>query len=326
MSEDAALLAGATVQRVFVSPAICVLRVRAPGETAHVVVAAGRAGGVGVVAVRPAKGDAFGGTPPGEQARFRAKLEGARVVGIDEGRVVVEHAGERLAVAIDAGRVVLRVVATEASWSPVAASERGAIAARGVDLVAAFLAADAGLRRAAIAQALKRGSARLARRVEAVAGDLEKIERAASVAAQASAFVAAAARAPRGARSITVDDWSTGEPRPITLPLDPARTARDQLDAMFHRARRLRLGRAVAERRLARGVRLNYPEAVAYISAAIMEGARDGRSVAELMGSGATLLTREQVMDGIPEMIPDIQVEATFPDGSKLVTVHHPIP
>ena len=82
----------------------------------------------------------------------------------------------------------------------------------------------------------------------------------------------------------------------------------------------------LAERRLARGVKLNYPEAVAYISAAIMEGARDGRTVAELMGHGATLLTREQVMDGIPEMIPEIQVEATFPDGTKLVTVHHPIP
>jgi urease subunit gamma len=82
----------------------------------------------------------------------------------------------------------------------------------------------------------------------------------------------------------------------------------------------------VAERRLARGVRLNYPEAVAYLSAAIMEGARDGRTVADLMGHGATLLTREQVMDGVPEMIPEIQVEATFPDGTKLVTVHHPIP
>jgi urease subunit gamma len=82
----------------------------------------------------------------------------------------------------------------------------------------------------------------------------------------------------------------------------------------------------VAERRLARGVRLNYPEAVAYISAAIMEGARDGRTVAELMSHGATLLSRGQVMDGIPEMIPEIQVEATFPDGTKLVTVHHPIP
>ena len=82
----------------------------------------------------------------------------------------------------------------------------------------------------------------------------------------------------------------------------------------------------VAERRKARGVKLNYPEAVAYISAAIMEGARDGRSVAELMSFGTTLLSRDEVMDGIPELIPDVQVEATFPDGTKLVTVHLPIP
>jgi urease subunit gamma len=82
----------------------------------------------------------------------------------------------------------------------------------------------------------------------------------------------------------------------------------------------------VAERRLARGLKLNYPEAVAYLSAAILEGARDGRSVAELMSHGATLLTRSQVMDGVAEMIPEIQVEATFPDGTKLVTVHQPIP
>jgi urease subunit gamma len=82
----------------------------------------------------------------------------------------------------------------------------------------------------------------------------------------------------------------------------------------------------VAERRRARGVKLNYPEAVALISAAIMEGARDGRSVAELMSYGTTILTRADVMDGIPEMIADVQVEATFPDGTKLVTVHNPIP
>src|SRR5258706_9970346 len=82
----------------------------------------------------------------------------------------------------------------------------------------------------------------------------------------------------------------------------------------------------LAERRLARGLRLNYPEAVAYLSAAIMEGARDGRTVADLMGYGARLLTRAQVMEGVAEMIPEIQVEATFPDGTKLVTVHHPIP
>jgi urease subunit gamma len=82
----------------------------------------------------------------------------------------------------------------------------------------------------------------------------------------------------------------------------------------------------LAERRRARGLKLNYPEAVAFITAAIMEGARDGRTVAELMSHGTTLLTRDDVMEGVPEMIPDIQVEATFPDGTKLVTVHHPIP
>ncbi len=81
----------------------------------------------------------------------------------------------------------------------------------------------------------------------------------------------------------------------------------------------------LAERRRARGLKLNYPEAVALISAAIMEGARDGKSVAELMGHGTTILSREDVMEGVPEMIPEIQVEATFPDGTKLVTVHHPI-
>ena len=81
----------------------------------------------------------------------------------------------------------------------------------------------------------------------------------------------------------------------------------------------------LAERRKARGLRLNYPEAVALITAALLEGARDGRSVSDLMGYGTTLLTRDDVMEGVAEMIPEIQVEATFPDGTKLVTVHHPI-
>ena len=81
----------------------------------------------------------------------------------------------------------------------------------------------------------------------------------------------------------------------------------------------------LAERRKARGLKLNYPEAVALISAAIMEGARDGKSVATLMGDGKTVLGRADVMDGVAEMIPDIQIEATFPDGTKLVTVHQPI-
>jgi urease subunit gamma len=81
----------------------------------------------------------------------------------------------------------------------------------------------------------------------------------------------------------------------------------------------------LAERRKARGLKLNYPEAVAYISAAILEGARDGQTVAELMDYGRTLLSADDVMDGVPEMIHDVQVEGTFPDGTKLVTVHNPI-
>ncbi len=81
----------------------------------------------------------------------------------------------------------------------------------------------------------------------------------------------------------------------------------------------------LAERRKAKGLKLNYPEAVAYISAAILEGAREGKSVADLMAFGTTLLKRDDVMEGVSEMIPEIQVEATFPDGTKLVTVHEPI-
>ena len=81
----------------------------------------------------------------------------------------------------------------------------------------------------------------------------------------------------------------------------------------------------LAERRKDRRLKLNYPEAVAFISCAVLEGARDGRAVAELMDHGRTLLTRDDVMDGVPEMIPEVQVEATFPDGTKLVTVHDPI-
>ncbi|MHB8347030.1 MAG: urease subunit gamma [Acidiferrobacterales bacterium] len=81
----------------------------------------------------------------------------------------------------------------------------------------------------------------------------------------------------------------------------------------------------LAERRRARGLKLNFPETVAFLSAAILEGARDGKTVAELMSYGTTLLRREDVMEGVPEMVPEIQVEATFPDGTKLVTIHQPI-
>ncbi|MEU2038722.1 urease subunit gamma [Nocardia niwae] len=94
-----------------------------------------------------------------------------------------------------------------------------------------------------------------------------------------------------------------------------------------HEQERLLLSYAaeLARRRQARGLKLNHPEAVALITDHVLEGARDGRTVAELMSSGRAVLTRDDVMEGVPEMIPDVQVEATFPDGTKLVTVHHPI-
>jgi urease gamma subunit len=110
-----------------------------------------------------------------------------------------------------------------------------------------------------------------------------------------------------------VDRHLTAEGEPVDL------TAREK-DKLL-----VAVAAMVARRRLERGVRLNYPEAVALITDFVLEGARDGRSVADLMRDGALVLKRAQVMDGIPEMLREVQVEATFPDGTKLVTVHHPI-
>ena len=114
---------------------------------------------------------------------------------------------------------------------------------------------------------------------------------------------------------------SVADNGPIPLSFDPPMelTPREKDKLLIFTAALL------AERRQARGLKLNYPEAIALISAAVMEGARDGKSVAALMSEGRAVLTRADVMDGVPEMIPDIQVEATFPDGTKLVTVHQPI-
>jgi urease subunit gamma len=108
------------------------------------------------------------------------------------------------------------------------------------------------------------------------------------------------------------------EPRPTLQSMNLTPREKDKL-LIFTAA-------LLAERRLQRGLKLNHPEAIALITATLLEGARDGKTVAELMQFGATVLKRDQVLEGVPEMIPEIQIEATFPDGTKLVTVHNPIP
>jgi len=127
----------------------------------------------------------------------------------------------------------------------------------------------------------------------------------------------AARRPRRGERTAPDLGHLTARTSSLDAPMDLSPREKDKL-LIFTAA-------LLAERRRARGLKLNHPEAVAYITAAVLEGARDGRTVADLMHYGTTLLARDDVMDGVPEMIPDIQVEATFPDGTKLVTVHNPV-
>lgn len=282
----AQLLAGAVVQKVDVATDVVVLRVRAPGQTFFVLVTAGRPGPlVGLTPGKPFKGTALFSDPAsgravplGEKLRFRARLEGARIVAIEERRVLIarEAEGLRTIFAIEGApaagaRVTLRELG-EAEAFAAGAPEEGtssmlagaglraeaelpgeleALYAKGEALARGFGAAAFEARRQDLTRALARATAKVERRMEAVAADLARIAGAGAIAAQASAFVAEASRAPRGARSLTVTDWSSGEPRALELKLDPARPAREQIDAMFKRARRLKQGAAVARPRLA---------------------------------------------------------------------------
>jgi predicted ribosome quality control (RQC) complex YloA/Tae2 family protein len=241
------LLAGAVVQQAFVGTRTVVLKVREPGRTTFVVATAG--GGVGLTSARPAKG---------EGARSVAKLEGFRVAWVRAGAVGLETSAGDARARIDAARGArVEVKVGPDAWTEVdrqgAAedAEREAWLLRGEKLAkgAASDALSAG--RAAALRAVKRGMQRLARRIEAVRGDLARIGDAEGLAQRAQWLVAEAARAPRGARSLAVTDWSSGEAKTIEVPLDPAKPARAQVDAMFQRARRLKLGGKVAGERLA---------------------------------------------------------------------------
>jgi predicted ribosome quality control (RQC) complex YloA/Tae2 family protein len=261
-ASSAAILATATVQRIDVAPNLAVLRARAPGETWFVVIASGRPGPlVGLCRQKPFKGAGlFSAAGEGaavslsEKLRWRSRIEGAKIAAIGDRRVVV--AGVAGAFAIEASpaagsRLSLRAIDEGEDPAAGAAPEDvEALCARGEALVRSFGEGALSARRQDLARALAKAIARVDRRMAAIAGDLGRIAEADGIAAQATAFVAEASRAPRGARSLTVTDWSTGEARLLELQLDPARPAREQIEAMFKRAKRLKLGAAIARRRM----------------------------------------------------------------------------
>jgi predicted ribosome quality control (RQC) complex YloA/Tae2 family protein len=272
------LLAGAIVQRVDVGPALVLLRVRAPGRTRWVVIAAGQRGrAVGVLATKPWKGAGIpgGASPEGEKIRLRARIDGARVEAIGPRGVQVVKGEARLTITVAAGAIALGDAPVEDAATEDAEE---AWLAEGAALAGALGEGALAARRQELSRALAKASARIGRRIEAIRGDLGRIAEADGIAAQAASFVAAAARAPRGARELTVTDWSTGEPRPIALAVDPARPALEQVEAMFKRARRLKLGAAIA------GKRLGEAEAAAAKIAALAAGLAEVQTLEAIQG------------------------------------------
>jgi hypothetical protein len=247
-------LAGAAVQRVDAGAQVVLLRVRLPGETRFVIVAAGKRGGVGVVAEKPWKGAGLpgGSAPEGQKMRLRARLEGGRIASAGA-RVVLVDQGETGYVLEALPGEGAGVSLFEVSYAlPLDAppDTQAALEAEGARLVAELGESALSARKQELTRALARALARVGRRIEAVRGDLARIDEADGLAALATLLVAEAARAPRGATRLVATDWSTGEGRPVELLLDPARSAREQVDALFKRARRLKQGGAIARQRL----------------------------------------------------------------------------
>jgi hypothetical protein len=246
-SSQGALLFGAVVQQAHIGERGALLKVRQPGATSWVVVVAGR--GVGMSAEKAPK-------PAGAPSWTR--LEGFRVAWLRDDGVGLARGDERARIAVGA---TLSVTVAPDAWDPTPAEialaeDRDAWLAKG-GVLATSAAADAlAARRTEAARALKKATQRLARRADAVRGDLAKMKDAEAMAQHLPWLVAEASRVPRGARSIKVTDWSTGEAREIEFPLDPAKPARAQVDAMFQRARRLKQGAKVAEERLAHAERI----------------------------------------------------------------------
>lgn len=251
----------ALVQEADCAERVIVLKTRHPGTTSFVVVAATKTAGSGAgLLAKDARQAIWGARLPPGSGRQRARedaLEGARVHAVTDEEVIVEQEGDLRTIRVDRGRVVVTDVTDRAAALAhprfVEASDetRAALEARG-EALARALADDAiEIHRADVLDVLRRARQKIERRREAIRGDLAKIAQADTIAAQAQWLVGEAARAPRGATELVVTDWSSGEAVPIVVPLDPAKSAREQVEAMFKRAKRLRLGARIAHDRLA---------------------------------------------------------------------------
>ncbi|MFO0741880.1 MAG: NFACT RNA binding domain-containing protein [Labilithrix sp.] len=239
------------VQEAACAERVVVLKVRAPGRTSLVIVAAAGAGLLDPEVRRAL----WGGKLPAGAVRQRARedaLEGAMVVALTEREAFVDQRGDpRVLRAVNGRVVVTDGTAASCDGDPFFGFDRAELEARGRRIAEAVAAESIDLHRADVQRLLDRAAQKITRRREAIRGDLDKIAQADEIATQAQWLVAAAARAPRGATSLTVTDWSTGEAVEKVFPLDPSKSAKEQVDAMFKRAKRLRLGARVAQDRLA---------------------------------------------------------------------------
>lgn len=264
MTDDSSAIPTAFVQDVTAAESVVVMKVRVPGRTSTVVV--GDAGGADAprgagLLTAEARERHWGGKLPAGLPRIKAREESllrSRLIALTDDAAILERDGLLHALRARGGRVVVTDDAPRDHhpFSLLADDERLRLQARGEAIAAALAAGVVGQRRELLRRVLDKAEAKMARRAVAIAADLSRIEDADRLAAQASWLLTEAKRTPRGARALSVTDWSSGEPVPLVVPLDPAKGAFEQVEAMFKRAKRLRLGARVAEERRSETERL----------------------------------------------------------------------
>ncbi|MCL2722947.1 MAG: NFACT RNA binding domain-containing protein [Polyangiaceae bacterium] len=247
----------AIVQEASAAERVVVLKVRAPGRTSWVIVGvAGTTASTGLLPPEARKERWGGRLPPGSR-RQRSRedaLVGAHVLGIGKNEIRIDQRGQIRSVRALSGRIVVTDVMdpdAPPAFTLLDEESRARLEAAGIALVDALATSAIDVVRSEITRSLDKARTKISRRREAVRGDLQKIAEANDIASRASWFIAEAKRASRGANKLVVTDWSTGEPLPIEIALDPAKSASEQVEAMFKRAKRLRLGAQIAESRLA---------------------------------------------------------------------------